>query len=79
MQDEIYFDQFLDAKGLSCPLPLLKMKQLLNRMPSGQVIHIVTTDGGSVRDFRSFAEQAGHELLLDEKRGDEYYFWLKKS
>lgn len=83
MLNEPIFDQMLDVKGLSCPLPLLKMKQILNTMAVGQVIKVITTDGGSVKDFSSFAAQTGHELLhqdLQDETGWQgvYRFWLKK-
>ena len=62
-------DQELDLKGISCPLPLLKAKQALNRMSSGQVLRVLATDPGSVRDFASFARISGHKLLASEEQG----------
>ncbi len=56
-------DQELDASGLNCPLPILRAKKTLNAMASGQVLHIIATDSGSVRDFDAFAKQTGNELL----------------
>lgn len=72
-------DQFLDACGLDCPLPLLKAKQALNRMQTGEVLEVRATDQGSVRDFRVFAEQSGNELVLTEQQGDEFRHILKKA
>ena len=67
----VYFkmqiDQLLDAKGLDCPLPLLKAKQALNKMQPGQTLEVLATDQGSIRDFQVFAEQSGNQLVLSEQ------------
>jgi len=68
----------LDTSGLHCPMPLLKLKQRLNKMAVGQVIKIKTTDGGSVKDFATFVAQVGHELLFQEECGGEFVFIIKK-
>ena len=68
----------LDTKGLQCPMPLLKAKQSLNRMSSGQVLQVIATDQGSVRDFQVFAAQSGHTLLGQHEDQLIYYHWLKK-
>ena len=57
------FDKELDARGLNCPLPILRAKKALNEMTSGQVLKIVATDPGSVKDFQAFSKQTGNELL----------------
>ena len=57
------FQSEVDARGLSCPLPILKAKKALANMESGDVLRVVTTDSGSVRDFQLFAKQTGNELL----------------
>ncbi len=72
-------DAELDASGLSCPLPLLKAKLELNRLPSGAVLKVTATDAGSQRDFRAFASLAGHALLHEESEGGIYRFWLRKA
>ncbi len=59
-------------------MPLLKLKQQLNKMTIGQVIKIKTTDGGSVKDFATFIDQVGHELLRQEERSGEFVFIIKK-
>ena len=70
----------LDAKGLICPLPLLKLRQQLNQMNSGQVIRVETTDEGSVGDFNAFLRQAGHELVEQaERQGDCFVFVIRKG
>ena len=68
----------LDARGLNCPLPILRTKQSLTGMNSGQILRIVATDPGSVIDFQVFAEQTGNELLSLSKTGQEFIFLLKK-
>lgn len=60
-------DLEIDLKGMNCPLPLLKAKQALSRMRSGQVIRVYATDPGSVRDFASFAKISGHVLVASEE------------
>ena len=57
------FDKELDARGLNCPLPILRAKKALAEMTSGQVLRIIATDPGSVKDFQAFAKQTGNELL----------------
>ena len=71
-------DRELDARGLNCPLPILKAKKALADMTSGQVLKVVATDTGSVRDFQAFAKQTGNELLGQETVGAEYLTWLKR-
>lgn len=68
----------LDTRGLSCPLPLLKAKQALNRLQSGEQLRVRATDPGSQRDFRVFAEQSGHQLLDSRCEGDEFIYLLQK-
>jgi tRNA 2-thiouridine synthesizing protein A len=69
----------VDANGLACPLPLLKAKQALNRMPSGDVLLVLATDAGSFRDFHVFAQQSGHPLLRAIDNGDSYQYWIQKK
>ena len=71
-------DKELDARGLNCPLPLLKAKKALADMTSGQTLKIFATDTGSVRDFQAFAKQTGNELLLQETVGGEHITVLKR-
>ena len=72
-------DAELDAVGLDCPMPLLKAKLELNRLPSGAVLKVVASDPGSQRDFRSFAKLAGHALLHEEVEEGLYRYWLRKA
>jgi len=71
-------DNELDARGLNCPLPILRTKQSLAGMVSGQILKIVATDPGSVIDFQVFAEQTGNELLSLSEVDNEFIFLLKK-
>lgn len=68
----------VDARGLQCPMPLLKAKRALNTMASGEHLRVLATDSGSQRDFRVFAEQSGHRLLASEVDGDVYRYLLQK-
>ncbi|HAO76030.1 MAG TPA: response regulator SirA [Pseudomonas sp.] len=72
-------DAELDAVGLDCPMPLLKAKLELNRLPSGAVLKVVASDPGSQRDFRSFAKLAGHALMHEEVEDGLYHYWLRKA
>ncbi len=69
----------LDAKGLECPMPLLKAKRALNSMAVGQRLRVLATDQGSVRDFKVFAEQSGHLLLSSEESDGVFMHLLQKS
>ena len=73
------FDKELDARGLNCPLPILRTKKALSEMISGQVLRVVATDPGSVCDMQAFAEQTGHALLSSGQEGGKYVFLLKKA
>ena len=73
------FASELDARGLNCPLPILKAKKAINALDSGQVLKIIATDPGSVKDFEAFAKQTGNELLESAEAGGEYTFMLKKA
>ncbi len=75
----IYFDKELDARGLSCPLPILKAKKALNQLESGQILRVVATDPGSVKDFAAFANQTGNELLESSQDGQDFEYRLKKK
>lgn len=71
-------DAELDARGLSCPLPLLKAKKALNALASGARLRVLATDTGAVRDFRVFCEQSGNTLLESAEREGVYTFLLQK-
>lgn len=69
----------LDTRGLRCPLPLLKAKQALRDLSSGQVLRILATDAGSVRDFQVYAQLSGQELIAFTEQDAVYCYLLKKS
>ncbi|MBK8071566.1 MAG: sulfurtransferase TusA family protein [Ramlibacter sp.] len=71
-------DKELDTRGLNCPLPILKAKKALNDMLSGQLLRVVATDGGSVRDFQAFARQTGNELVEQQTAGAEFIHILRR-
>jgi tRNA 2-thiouridine synthesizing protein A len=73
------FDKDLDARGLNCPLPILRAKKALTELQSGQVLRIVSTDLGSVKDFQAFCRQTGNELLAQTEAGGEYSFFLRRK
>lgn len=72
-------DQELDARGLNCPLPILRAKKTLNDMSGGQVLSIIATDPGSVKDFEAFAKQTGNELVESKEESGEFHFLIKKK
>ena len=73
------FDKELDARGLNCPLPILRTKKALTDMTSGQVLRIRATDPGSVKDFAAFAKQTGNSLLSSDAAADEFVFFMQKK
>ncbi len=73
------FDLELDARGLNCPLPILRAKKSIQGLSSGQVLRIVATDPGSVKDFEAFCKQTGNELLDSTQQGGEYLFDIRKG
>ncbi|APV52547.1 hypothetical protein BWI17_19680 [Betaproteobacteria bacterium GR16-43] len=70
-------DRELDVRGLNCPLPILRAKKALTDLQSGQVLKVVATDPGSVKDFQAFCRQTGNELL-SHTEGAEFTFFMKK-
>ena len=72
----MHIDKEIDTRGLNCPLPILKAKKALADMESGQVLKVVATDSGSVRDFQAFAKQTSNELVGQETVGVEYIHLL---
>lgn len=73
------FDKELDARGLNCPLPILRAKKALTDMSGGQVLRILSTDPGSVKDFQAFAKQTGNELMASAENNKEFEFYLKRK
>ena len=73
------FDKDLDTRGLNCPLPILRTKKALTDLLSGQVLRVVSTDPGSVKDFEVFARQTGHVLVSHAEANGEFTFLMKKK
>jgi tRNA 2-thiouridine synthesizing protein A len=71
-------DREIDARGLNCPLPILRTKKTLADMQSGQTLRVLATDPGSVPDFNTFAKNTGHQLLESQQVGSEFIYVLKK-
>jgi len=72
-------DMELDARGLNCPLPILRAKKSINELAPGQVLRIVATDPGSVKDFEAFSKQTGNELLESTEQNGEFVYLIKKG
>jgi tRNA 2-thiouridine synthesizing protein A len=77
--DTVEFHKDLDARGLNCPLPILKAKKALADMETGQVLRIVATDTGSVRDFQAFAKQTGNALLAHTHINGDFTFLMRRK
>ena len=73
------FTEMYDASGLNCPLPILRSKKALNGLNSGDVLYIVSTDSGSVKDFDAFCKQTGNELLESSEAEGKFHFYIKKN
>jgi tRNA 2-thiouridine synthesizing protein A len=73
------FDKELDTRGMNCPLPILKTKKALAEMTPGQVLKVVSTDAGSVKDMQAFANQTGNTLVSSSEEKGEYVFMMQKK
>ncbi|MEK5441013.1 MULTISPECIES: sulfurtransferase TusA family protein [Bacillaceae] len=69
----------LDAKGLACPMPIVKTKKAMNEIESGQVLEIHATDKGAINDLTAWAKSGGHELIKHEEDNEVLKFWIKKA
>lgn len=72
-------DQTLDARGLNCPLPILKIRKTLQAMETGEVVRMLATDPGAPKDMESFCNQTGHQLLSSELQDKDYVFMVRKG
>ena len=68
----------IDTRGLNCPLPILKAKKALSELQAGEVLKVLATDPGSLRDFQAFARQTGNELIEQSTEGDEFVHYLRR-
>ena len=73
------FDKEFDASGMSCPLPIVKTKKALADMTSGQVLKVISTDSGSVKDMQAFADQTGNTLVSSTQEAGKFIFMMKKK
>ena len=71
-------DQTLDASGLNCPLPILKTKKALQKMEYGQVLEVISTDAGSIKDIEAFCNQTGNKLISTEEVAGKYLFTIER-
>ena len=78
MEQTVSIDREVDARGLNCPLPILRTKKALNDMKSGQVLRILATDPTALRDFEAFAKQTGNELLQHVEQDGVFTFLLRR-
>ncbi len=76
---DIKVDEYLDAKGLNCPLPILKTKVLLNKMPAQQVLKVDATDPHSQVDFEAYCARTNHELLTSSQREEVFTFFIRRA
>jgi len=74
----MHIDKEIDTSGLNCPLPILKAKKALSELESGQVLKVIATDGGSLRDFQAFAKQTGNELLEQQTVGKAFMHVMRR-
>jgi tRNA 2-thiouridine synthesizing protein A len=75
---DIKFNQFLDVKGMSCPIPILKTKRIVETMSGGEVLKVETTDPDSKNDMASWAKRTGNEILMVEEESGTFTFYIKK-
>ena len=72
-------DLIVDAKGLACPMPIVKTKKAMNNLEAGQVLEIHATDKGAKNDLTAWAKSTGHELIADAEENDVFKFWIRKG
>ena len=75
----IAFNREIDTRGLNCPLPILRAKKALAELQSGEILRVVATDPGSLRDFAAFAKQTGHTLIESSEQNREYIYRMRKK
>ena len=73
------FTEKFDATGLNCPLPILRSKKILTNLAAGDVLYVISTDSGSVKDFDAFCKQTGNELLESSEAEGKYHYYIKKA
>ncbi len=73
------YNEKFDATGLNCPLPILRSKKILAALSSGDILYVICTDTGSVKDFDSFCKQSGNKLLESSEIDDKFHFYIRKA
>lgn len=73
------FTEKFDSTGLNCPLPIMRSKKMLHNLSSGDVLYVISTDSGSVKDFEAFCYQSGNELLESSEIDGKYHYYIKKA
>lgn len=73
------FKQELDARGLNCPLPILRTKKAINGLATGEILKVIATDPGSVKDMEAFCKQTGNEMVSSSEAGGDYTFMIRKG
>ncbi|KAB2334806.1 sulfurtransferase TusA family protein [Cytobacillus depressus] len=71
--------KFLDAKGLACPMPIVRTKKAMNELEYGKVLEVHTTDKGSINDITAWSKSGGHVLMKQEEENGVFKFWIKKG
>jgi TusA-related sulfurtransferase len=79
VKENMKVDQTLDCRGLSCPLPILKTKQIVDKMAVGQVLEMIASDPGSVRDMEAWSKRTGHEIVATTQEGGLFKFYVRKT
>lgn len=72
-------DKVLDAKGLACPMPVVRAKKVIDQLESGQLLEIHTTDKGSTSDLTAWAKSGGHEMVEQTEENEVFKFWIRKK
>ena len=72
------YSEIFDATGLNCPLPILRSKKMLTRMTAGDILYVISTDSGSVKDFEVFCRQTGNKLVRSEETDGKFHYYIKK-
>lgn len=72
-------DKVLDAKGLACPMPIVRTKKAMDEMETGEILEVYTTDPGSKKDISAWVQSSGHELLENSEENGVFTFWIKKG
>ncbi|PEX90746.1 sulfurtransferase TusA family protein [Bacillus cereus] len=71
--------QVLDAKGLACPMPIVRTKRAMDTLQTGEVLEVHVTDKGSIKDIPAWANKGGHDIVKSAEEGDVLKFWIKKA